>query len=186
MFRKMSPIDDDIKIVNIDSRHSFDKMKRCLCWKGEIKMKDYQSWFESVVEDVHEYLAAEYEMLDNALVVLPLRNVKSFVTWHVLCEIKRYSNFKLKVVRYVSNHIDDGIEDWMSLKLSPFKTHDVTKEFALASNGSKSRQIFDNYIDFKTSLLTEDNNVPLDPTFLIDYELTEEDAVEILKWLQSR
>lgn len=99
---------------------------------------------------------------------------------------KKYSNFKLKVVRYVSAHIDDGIENWMGLKLPPFKTRDVTKEFSFSANGSKSRQVLDNYIDFKTSLLTTDNSVPLDPTFLIDYELTEEDAVEILKWFQSR
>lgn len=149
-------------------------------------MKNCQSWFESAVEDVHEYLAAEHEMLDNALIVLPLRNVTSFVMWHILREIKKYSDFKLKVIRYTSDHIDDGIENWMSLKLSPFKTRDVTKEFALVSNGSKSKQVFDNYIDFKTSLLTEDNSVPLDPAFLIDYELTEEESVEILKWLQSR
>lgn len=149
-------------------------------------MKNCQSWFESAVEDVHEYLAAEHEMLDNALIVLPLRNVKSFVMWHILREIKKYSDFKLKVIRYTSDDIDDGIESWMGLKLSPFKTRDVTKEFSFASNGSKSRQVFDNFVDFKTSLLTEDNSVPLDPTFLIDYELSEEEAVEILKWLQSQ
>ena len=106
--------------------------------------------------------------------------------WHILREIKKYSDFKLKVIRYTSDHIDDGIENWMSLKLSPFKTRDVTKEFALVSNGSKSKQLFNNFVDFKTSLLTEDNSVPLDHTFLIDYELSEEEAVEILKWLQSR
>ena len=55
-------------------------------------MKNCQSWFESAVEDVHEYLAAEHEMLDNALIVLPLRNVKSFVMWHILREIKKYSD----------------------------------------------------------------------------------------------
>ena len=152
-------------------------------------MKDCQSWFESAVEDVYEYLAAEHEMLDNALVVLPLRNVTSFVMWHILREIKKYSDFNLKVIRYTSDNIDDGIENWMRLKLPPFKTCDVTKEFtfvAFAANRSKSRQVFDNFVDFKTSLLTKDNSVPLDPTFLIEYELTEEEAVEILKWLQNR
>lgn len=152
-------------------------------------MKDYQFWFESAVEDVYEYLAAEYDMPNDSLIVLPLRNVKSFVMWHILCEVKKYMDFKLKVIRYVSDNIDDGIENWMRLKLPPFKTRDVTKEFtfvAFAANGSKSRQVFDNFVDFKTSLLTEDNSVPLDLTFLIEYELTEEDAVEILKWLQNR
>ena len=149
-------------------------------------MKDYQFWFERVVVDVHKHLAAEHEMLDNALIVLPLRNVKSFVMWHILREVKKYMDFKLKVVRYVSDDIDDGIENWMGLKLPPFKNCDVTKEFTFAANGSKSRQVFDNFVDFKTSLLTKDNSVPLDLTFLIEYELTEEDAVEILKWLQSR
>ena len=152
-------------------------------------MKDYQFWFDSTVADVHEYLTVEYETLNNALVVLPLRNVESFVTWHILREIKKYSDFKLKVIRYTSDNIDDGIENWMRLKLPPFKTRDVTKEFtfvAFAANRSKSRQVFDNFVDFKTSLLTKDNSVPLDPTFLIEYELTEEEAVEILKWLQSR
>ena len=152
-------------------------------------MKDYQFWFERVVVDVHKHLAAEHEMLDNALVVLPLRNVTSFVTWHILREIKKYSDFKLKVIRYTSDNIDDGIENWMRLKLPPFKICDVTKEFtfvAFAANRSKSRQVFDNYIDFKTSLLTEDNSVPLDPTYLVGCDLSEEDAVEILKWLQNR
>ena len=152
-------------------------------------MKDYQFWFEKVVVDVHKHLAAEHEMLDNALVVLPLRNVTSFVMWYILREIKKYSDFKLKVIRYTSDNIDDGIENWMRLKLPPFKTWDVTKEFtfvAFAANGSKSRQVFDNFVDFKTSLLTKYNSVPLDLTFLIEYELTEEEAVEILKWLQSR
>ena len=146
-------------------------------------MKDYQFWFDGTVTDVHEYL---YETLNNALVVLPLRNVESFVMWHILREIKKYSNFKLKVVRYVSDDIDTGVENWMGLKLPPFKTRDVTKEFFYASNGSKSKQVFDNYIDFKTSLLTEDNSVPLDLTHLVGYDLFEEDAVEILKWLQNR
>ena len=152
-------------------------------------MKDYQFWFERVVVDVHKHLAAEHEMLDNALVVLPLRNVTSFVTWHILREIKKYSDFKLKVIRYTSDNIDDGIENWMGLKLPPFKTCDVTKEFtfvAFAANGSKSRQVFDNFVDFKTSLLTKDNSVPLDPTYLVGCDLSEEDAVEILKWLQNR
>ena len=149
-------------------------------------MKDYQFWFDSTVADVHEYLTIEYETLNNALVVLPLRNVTSFVMWHILRETKKYSDFKLKVIRYVSDDIDDGIESWMGLKLSPFRTRDVTKEFSFVSNGVKSKQVFDNFVDFKTSLLTKDNGVPLDPTFLIEYELTEEEAVEILKWLQSR
>ena len=152
-------------------------------------MKDYQFWFERVVVDVHKHLAAEHEMLDNALVVLPLRNVTSFVMWHILREIKKYSDFKLKVIRYTSDNIDDGIENWMRLKLPPFKTCDVTKEFtfvAFAANGSKSRQVFDNFVDFKTSLLTKDNGVPLNPTYLVGCDLSEEDAVEILKWLQNR
>ena len=63
-------------------------------------MKDYQFWFDSTVADVHEYLTIEYETLNNALVVLPLRNVTSFVMWHILREIKKYSDFKLKVIRY--------------------------------------------------------------------------------------
>ena len=152
-------------------------------------MKDYQFWFDRTVADVHEYLTVEYETLNNALVVLPLRNVESFVTWHILREIKKYSDFKLKVVRYTSDNIDDGIENWMGLKLPPFKTRDVTIEFtfvAFAANRSKSRQVFDNFVDFKTSLLTEDNSVPLDPTYLVGCDLSEEDAVEILKWLQNR
>ena len=149
-------------------------------------MKDYQFWFDSTVADVHEYFTVEYETLNNALVVLALRTVESFVAWHILREIKKYNDFKLKVIRYVSDDIDAGVENWMGLKSPPFKTRDVTKEFFYASNGSKSKQVFDNYIDFKTSLLTKDNSVPLDPTYLVGCDLSEEDAVEILKWLQNR
>lgn len=85
-------IDDDIKIVDINGWYGFDVIKlneANFLLERQIKMKDYQFWFESAVADVHEYLAAEHEMLDNALVVLPLRNVKSFVTWHILREIKK-------------------------------------------------------------------------------------------------
>ena len=146
---------------------------------------DFEQIFGKLVTDTHIELSEQ----NPEAVFLAIHNLDSIIAWHVLREVKKYFDFKLKVVEL---NVDDvfKIDESDKIGLPPVKQLNYTAEYyGLIGRQNNSKSILTNpnvmkaFSDFWSVLITEASGKDV---YIFKPEFDIEEKEQFIKWLQCK
>lgn len=146
---------------------------------------DFEQIFGKLVTDVHIELSEQ----NPETVFLAIHNLDGIIAWHVLREVKKYFDFKLKVVEL---NVDDifKIDESDKIGLPPVKQLNYTAEYyGLIGRQNNCKSLLTNpvvmkaFSDFWSVLITEASGKDV-YIFKPEFDMTEKE--QFIKWLRCK